>query len=875
MEISTGTRLGPYELVSRIGAGGMGEVFRARDTRLDRSVAIKVLPAELARDGQLRLRFEREARTISQLNHPHICTLYDVGREEGRDYLVMELLEGESLAERIARGPLPIDQVLRIGAEIASALDRAHRQGIVHRDLKPANIMLTKSGAKLLDFGLAKPGGIAFDATGATAHRPLTQEGTIVGTFQYMAPEQLEGLEADARTDIFALGTVLYEMTTGRRAFTGQTKTSLIAAIVDREPTPISEIQPLAPLAFEHVVRRCLAKDPDTRWQSAHDVAAELLWIAEAGSQAGLRSPVVAKRRVRGNVLWAAALIASTLLAAAVARRLRPTDPEPISYRFLLPQRDGGYSRATWPLLSPDGKQIVFYARSDGAVRRLFVRRLDDFRLSSFDGWDTGAGEAFWSPDSQSIAAAGGGKLRTINLRDGSIQKLADVPSAQNGAWSEDGTILLGSNEGPLLQISARGGRAVPITTPDRSRFEVGHHAPVFLPGGKRFLFISFTRNPSQPDAPHSLYAGELGSRKVRRIGEVTSKVRYARGHLFYVRGGSLIAVPFDADKVAITGEPAVVAQGVGFFQPTGTASFSVSTDGTIAWMPRPEANRLVVTDGTGRVLQSVGETGDLRGFRVMPDASRVVVGKRDLNTGTFDLWLYGLARPSKTRLTFEPSEERTPVWSADGATLYYSSDRKGVPDIYAKQLDSPEEERILLETAGEQDCSDISPDGRFLLYTNIGDVRTRADMHVLSLRDGRSNVVVRTPANDGHGRFSRNGRWVTYMSEASGRPEVYVKPFPGGGPARQVSLNGGTTPRWSLDGRAIYYIADLTTLMSVEFDESGTMSDPRTVFTNDGEIAGFECLPGGRFLLNVIDENLASPPARVVVRWPDSAAKH
>lgn len=654
MDVTSGTRLGPYLIASRIGAGGMGEVWKAHDTRLDRSVAIKVLPAALADDPQLRLRFEREAKSISQLNHPHICTLHDVGRESGHDFLVMELLEGENLAERLGRGALPLTEAIRLGGQIAEALAKAHRQSIIHRDLKPSNIMLTKNGAKLLDFGLAKiaaPAVVSLDD--ATLQKPLTSEGSIVGTFQYMAPEQLEGLEADARTDIFALGCVLYEMITGRRAFEGATRTSLIAAIVSGSPQPISQLQPLAAPALEHVIRKCLEKDPDDRWQSAHDVAEELKWIGESGSHASASIPTAGGPKPLERFLWIGALLGVMAISAATATYLRKDARGGRSYRFLLPQHDAGYTRGTWPLISPDGSKVVFFATDSTGKRRLFLRNLDDFALRSWAHPANLSGELFWSPDSRMLAAISFGKLQTFDFTSGSFQTIAQVPpEAETGAWGPDGTFLLGGKDGPIYQVSPDRHRVEAITTPDRAKFELGHHAPVFLPDGRRFLFISYTRNPGKSDLPHSLYTGEIGKPEIRKIGEVTSKVRYARGHLFYVRAGALVAVPFDVNRVEILGEPALVAEDVGFFQTTGTANYSIADDGTVAWLPRSPAHRLVVVDREGRVVRPPGAYLDLRpgSIDLASDGKHAAVAARDASTGTFDLWMYGIDRPTATQ---------------------------------------------------------------------------------------------------------------------------------------------------------------------------------------------------------------------------------
>ena len=479
MAISPGTKLGPYEVLAPLGAGGMGEVYRARDTRLDRTVAIKILPQQLAATAEMRQRFEREARAVSSLNHPHICALYDIGDQDGTEYLVMEYLEGETLARRLEKGPLPLADLLRYAIEIADALDRAHRQGIVHRDLKPGNIMLTKAGAKLLDFGLAKPGG-AMVLSGETmtvspaGSRTLTAEGTIVGTVQYMSPEQLEGKEADARSDIFSFGALLYEMATGKRAFEGKSHASLIAAILEREPAPISQVQPMTPPGLERLVKTCLAKEPEERYQSAHDLKLQLGWIGEAGSQAGVPAPVVSGRKRRLQLAWgvaAVALAAVALLGSALAVR-RQSDA-PLHVEVSPPDKvdfDATGDFGGPPALSPQGDRIVFSAHGPNSPKALWVRPLDSFAAQRLEGSD-GAMHPFWSPDGRYIGFFAGGKLNKILATGGPVVSLADALDPRGGSWCSTDVILFApSYQGGLMQVSAGGGQAIPATTVDAAK---------------------------------------------------------------------------------------------------------------------------------------------------------------------------------------------------------------------------------------------------------------------------------------------------------------------------------------------------------------------------------------------------------------------
>ena len=584
MDIVPGVRLGPYEVVSAVGVGGMGEVYRANDTRLDRTVALKVLPAHLSSNPEFRERFDREARTISSLSHPHICTLYDVGHHDGIDYLVMEFVEGESLAERLKKGPLLIEQVLRYGIQIAEALDKAHRQGIIHRDLKPANIMITKSGAKLLDFGLAKI--VAAESPVVqlshlpTAQRQLTQEGTILGTFQYMAPEQLEGLEADARTDIFAFGTVLYEMATGRHAFEGKTKTSLIAAIVDRDPPPISSIQPLTPPTFERVVKTCLAKDPDDRWQSARDVANELRWIQKS-------APAVAvPQRRRDWIAWTIALIAIATAGVFAYLHHRATSEPPQSVQSaILPPEKGVFAfgpPSGGVAISPDGRRIVFRVTNEGKTM-LWVRALNSLAAQPLLGTEEGT-FPFWSPDSRFIGFFAGGKLKKIDANGGPPQPICSVINQpRGGSWGRDGVILFGAGtRDPISKVAAEGGSPVQVT-----KLAVGQYSqrwPTFLPDGRHFLYFAQTW-AGQPNEHDSTYVASLDSAEVRPLFHSSGAAMYAPpGYLVFVRDRMLLAQRFDAKKLQTVGEPFPVAERIESYPQTSTAIFSVSDNGVLLY---------------------------------------------------------------------------------------------------------------------------------------------------------------------------------------------------------------------------------------------------------------------------------------------------
>ncbi|MGH9317449.1 MAG: protein kinase domain-containing protein, partial [Thermoanaerobaculia bacterium] len=562
MTISPGSRLGPYEVLSPLGAGGMGEVWKARDTRLGRAVAIKVLPSHMSASPEVRQRFEREAKTISQLSHPHICALHDIGREGETDYLVMEYLEGETLTDRLVKGPLPLEQTLRFGVEIADALDKAHRQGIVHRDLKPGNVMLTKSGVKLLDFGLAKamaPAAPAGSLTALPTQQGLTQEGTILGTFQYMSPEQLEGKEADARSDIFAFGAVLYEMATGRKAFSGSSQASLISAIMTSDPAPISSVQPMSPPALDRVVKTCLAKDPDERWQNAHDLMGELKWIAGLGSQAGVPGPPVARRRSRERLAWGMMTVTLFVaLAAAVAAVVRNAHraamlERPMRSSIVLPEKSALRAAA----LSPDGTRVVFVARDSSGKNLLWIRPLDSLAVRPFPGTENPS-FPFWSPDSLFVGFFADGKLKKIGASGGAPQTLCDAPINRGGTWNREGVILFTPvPDGPLYRVSASGGLPTPVTRFDPSRGETSHRWPFFLPDGRHFLYHVASFGSGGQVEKMGIYVGSLDSKEEKFLLRANSSVAYAPpGYLLFLRDRNLLAQPFDAQRIRITGDP-------------------------------------------------------------------------------------------------------------------------------------------------------------------------------------------------------------------------------------------------------------------------------------------------------------------------------
>ncbi len=821
MSLATGTRLGPYEILAPIGAGGMGEVYKARDTRLGREVAVKVLSSHLSASEEIRQRFEREAKTISQFSHPHICALYDVGREGDTEFLVMELLEGESLADRLGKGALPNEQVLRYGIEIADALDKAHRQGIVHRDLKPGNIMLTKSGVKLLDFGLAKPlasagartvSGASVLATEAQASQPLTERGTILGTFQYMAPEQLEGAEADARSDIFAFGAVLYEMATGRKAFSGKSQASLIGSILRDDPTAISEIAPMVSPALNRVIKTCLAKDPEQRFQTAHDIKLQLEWIAEGGSQAGLPAPVVARRKNREKLAWAVAA-AALLAAAALGYGFLRRAPKPARVvRFDVPIPPG-VTGIDAPKISPDGKTIAFNATDSSGKTQIWLRPLDALAAQPLAGTE-GTRRPFWSPDSRFLGFMADGKLKKVDVSGGPPTKICDAPTGVDGTWSPEGVILLdGTGPDPILRVSAAGGAPVAAVKPEASRKEVQIGWPEFLPDGRHFIYMVI--NQKAEDSAYRM--GSLDSKETSLFAPAQTMLAYAPpGYLLFVKDRTLMAQRFDAKAMKTSGEPVPLAEQIGT-DAVGLARFSVSRDGVLAYRTGESGNRLLWMDRSGKELDALGDPAEHQDPAMSPTGDRVAFDVAEMRSGKNDVWIRDLARGVNSRFTFAPGNAYCPVWTPKGDAIVYASDREGAAGFYEKSTSGQGDERLLLKDDALVVPISFSPDGSLLAYQRR-DPKNGWDILIVPTTGEAKPIPFRaTSFNEGNPQFSPDGRFLAYGSNESGRNEIYVQSYPGPGRTWQISTAGGQDPHWRRDGKELYYRAPDQKLMAVE----------------------------------------------------------
>ncbi len=879
MPLANGSHLGPYEILDPLGAGGMGEVYRARDTRLGRDVAIKILPHHLAATDEIRARFLREAKLISGLNHPHICALHDVGRQDDRDYLVMELVEGQTLTERLGQGALPMTELLQVGIEIAEALDFAHRRGVVHRDLKPGNVMLTRSGAKLLDFGLARavdltaePGGLTHSPT---VSRALTAEGTLVGTFQYMAPEQLEGQDADARSDLWGLGCVLYEMATGQRAFEGKSQASLIGTIMHAEPPSVGALAPMTPPALERVVRACLAKNPEERIQTAHDLKLQLQWVAEGGSQAGLPVPVAARRRHRERLAWVLAGVLALVAAAAGSAAWTRPQVEPAAVRFTVASEPAIRSM-NWPRISPDGRLLAFQASDSLGRTMVWIRPLSSLEANPLPGTE-GAGRPFWSPDSRYLAYFTGTQLKKVAVAGGPPQLICEARGGSDGSWGSGGVILFDGGSGDSLRaVSASGGMPTGATSFDREKGEIQHAWPCFLPDGRHFLYTAATTGTRGDEI---LMVGDLESDAVVSLGPMHSRVDYTPpGYILYALDGTLMARPFAAGRLVFTGEPFPVAERVEVVS-GDRANFSVSRTGILAYMTGGGGGRseLVWVDRSGRRLDSIGPPASYCDPDLSPDGMRLAYGLLDAKSNGQDIWVRDLKRGVTSRLTFGEGNEIWPVWSPDGQRIAYASDATGPFCVMAKPANGAGGEDTLYTALVAAGPFDWSRDGSKIMM-GVFDAG-QGDLWSLAAQgEHAAQPFLNTSFSEFSPRLSPDGRWLTYTSRESGRSEVYVQAYPGPGGKWQISTNGGSEPQWRDDGRELFYVAGGGELMAVTTDtntngfeagtpeklfeanlyEGGNLRRNRYVATGDGQ----------RFLLNVSVDSRQESSFNVVQNW-------
>ena len=880
--LSPGQRLGPYEISALIGAGGMGEVYRATDTNLKRAVAIKVLPAAVSNDPDRLARFQREAEVLAALNNPHIASIYGLERGTGMTALVMELVEGPTLADRIAQGRIPIDEALPLARQIVAALESAHERGIIHRDLKPANIKLRPDGTvKVLDFGLAKA--LAPDAASSTAGismsptltTPGTQLGVILGTAAYMSPEQARGQAVDRASDIWAFGCVLYEMLVGKPVVAGDTITDILGGIVRVDPD-WTALPDDVPASIRSLLRHCLHKDRRRRLKDVSDASLEIEDVI-----AGVAQPAVAPapgahattRRGRERMAWLAAggllVIAAVSMPFAIVH-VRENVPEDRTIRFDVPMPEKAIAAGAPPMISPDGTRLAFVA-SQGSRIQIWIRPIGSTVSQPLAGTD-GADYPFWSPDSRFIAFFAGGKLRKIDASGGPPQTLSEAPAPRGGTWSRDDVIVfVPSATGPLHRVAAAGGTSTPVTQLDVQKGEINHRSPTFLPDGRRFLFMV-----QGPENIQGIHVGSLDTPGSRLVLASTSNGAYAHpGYLLFLRERTLMAQPLDLETIALTGEAVPVAEGVGFYNAT-SSTFSVSDNGVIAHsdgiVSVGSDRQLAWFDRTGKLVERVGSSIPIADVALSPDQKRAAVQWSANDIRVVDL-LRGGVPP---RLTFNASVEDFPVWSPKGDRLLYTSTAGGGQNMYSKISSGAGSEEAVLKSPAVKRPTDWSPD--FILYEE-DDQKTQTDLWVLPLSgDRKPKLYLQTPFSEQHARFSPDGRWVAYVSNDTGPPEVNVQSFPVGGGKWQVSTNGGVTPRWRRDGKELFYLALDRKIMSVAIRTVGGTFDHGTATplfeslvdaVNTIATNRYDVSPNGqRFLVNASPENASSRPITVVVNW-------
>jgi serine/threonine protein kinase/dipeptidyl aminopeptidase/acylaminoacyl peptidase len=856
MALAPGTRLGVYEISAPVGTGGMGEVYKARDTRLGRTVAIKILSSALAGDRAFRARFESEARTLSQLAHPNICVIHDVGESDDVSYLVLEYLDGETLADRIARTPIPFDEARRIGVDICRALDAAHRAGIIHRDLKPGNVILTRTGAKLLDFGLAR--GHDRGDFGATTAVALTQQGTVVGTPAYMSPEQLHGAQADTRSDIFALGAVLYELFTGRRAFEGSTAMAIAASIVGSDPPPPSTVNPRLPSAVDPIVQGCLARDPDGRWQSAHDVGRQLEAVAT-----GRRHDASTSAPRSTWMPWAVAALALAIAAAAWLLRGSAAPPERPTFAFQVSLTAGSLLQSVegnTVALSPDGSQLAWIALETDATR-IWIRSLAQLDNRPLRGTEN-ATALFWSPDGKSIAFFAGGLLQRLDLSTDTPITVTPVRrgNGYTGAWGAGGRILYAPIQGEgIYRVSTTGGAPEKIVSANRPAGERRVGWPCFVGDGPAFTYILH-----REDGASFLMLAREGQ-PPRRIAELDVEAQYMDpGYLVYVRNGALVAQRFDVAEARLTGELLPIAPIVQSFPASGWARFAVARSGTVAFGSGQDRSHLAVFDRTGAEQSRLGGTGDYDDVELAPGRQSVLFSRTNA-AGIYDVWSLDLTSGTETLVTSGPGTKIGPVFTPDGAKMIYSRTAGGSPELYERDLASGAEERLLPNESFQQVTS-LSRDGKIIVFQQRTD---RGDWDIWMLpRDGsgRAAPVVASPFNEVSARLSPDDRLIAFASDETSQSEVYVAPFPSGTPKTRVSRAGGRAPHWTPDGRDLLYIAGDGHVMRVPMSAAGQPGSPVLLFDAHVAWRDFLVLPDGRLLAIVPDKTGRFEPLTVIV---------
>jgi serine/threonine protein kinase len=887
MTIAAGTKLGRYEIRSKIGEGGMGEVYRARDEKLNRDVAIKVLPASFSQDADRLRRFEQEAQAASSLNHPNILAVYDVGTDDGAPYVVSELLEGETLRQRLLGLPIPQRKVVDYAAQIARGLAAAHARNIVHRDLKPENIFIAGDGqVKILDFGLAKliePVGANSTLTEQPTRKFYTTAGSVIGTLGYMSPEQVDGKKVDYRSDIFSFGVVLYEMLSGRPAFPPrETLRETLHAIATEDPPELSETSSNTSPALERLMRRCLEKNPQERFHSASDLAFAIEALSgstvTSSRTAAMRIPALRSIKRRELIAWsvaaAAVLLGAIALLILYSRGLQTSEPQAVRF-FVYPPATTTF-QASGDFVSPDGRRLVFSAVGEDGKRSLWMRPVDSLSAQKLPGTED-ASQPFWSPDSNFIGFFAAGKLKKMEASGGSAQVLAEAPANRGGTWSRDGVIVFAPNISDVLyRVSAIGGPVTPITTLDASKNQAGHNWPYFFPDGRHFIFLA--RSSQRENS--AIYVGSIDSKESRVLLNSEASAAYAPpGYLLFLRGRALMAQPFNADKLQLSGDPLPIVDQIGYSATTARTLFSVSNTGVLAYRPNvPSNTQLVAYDRAGNQLEKVGNEGDFLGLSLSDDDKRIAVSRLDPDVGSYDLWILELEGGKALRLTFDQTNETFPMWSPDGSRIVFTSNKNGEADLYQRLSNGAGSDELLYGSNNLKAATDWSSDGQFIVYEDR-DPKTNHDLWVLPRSgDRKPFAVVQTTFNEMKGRLSPDGKWIAYQSNESGSNQIAVQTFPPSGARWQVSTSGGYQPKWRRDGKELFYVAPDKKLMVVAVKAEGNRFEvgaPQPLFEMrigklplTGSPFYDVTRDGRRFIVSTVVEETAPTPMTVVLNW-------
>ena len=888
MSLSQGTRLGPYEVISPLGAGGMGEVYRARDTRLGRDVAVKVLPASFSSDRDRLHRFEQEACAAGALNHPNILSIHDIGNHDGSPYVVSELLEGETLRKRLNGTTLPQRRAVDYALQLAQGLAAAHEKGIVHRDLKPENIFITKDGrVKILDFGLAK----LIEANGnehqseIPTRRADTDPGIVLGTVGYMSPEQVRGQPVDHRSDIFAFGAILYEILSGQRAFRGDSPADTMSAILKEDPSDLSTTNHNVSPALERLVDHCLEKNPGERFHSARDLAFALEALSastvssnETISMAALPSRRFARRELISWSLVTLFLLTSLALSILYLRRT-PTSNKELARFYVYPPEKTSFAGAV-DFISPDGRTLLFAANGPGKETTLWIRSLDSLTARAVPGTEL-ARQAFWSPDSRFIAFIGGGKLKKVEASGGPVQSLADAQASRGGTWNRDGVILFGGDlRGTLSRVSATGGPTTSVTKLDTSRNQNGHYWPHFLPDGRHFIYLA--RSSTKEDS--GIYVGSLDSEESKLLVQSDAGAMYAQGYLLFLRERSLMAQPFDVDKLQLSGEPSPIAEEIAYNATNGRSFFAVSDNGVLVYRTDIFPKSLLTwVDRTGKQVETLGSPDFILSPSLSADEKKVATVHTDLSSGS-NIWLMDVARQNSFPFTFDPAIDSNPVWSRDGNRIVFSSNRLGPYDLYWKLSSGLGNEELIFKSENAKFVTDWSPDGRFILYQEAAAGNSGSISALPMFGEQKPIPVVQSSFYQGQGKFSPDGHWIAYVSNESGLLQVWVQNFPTAGGKWMVSINGGVQPQWESDEKQLFYLTLDGKLMAVPVRLNGNnfeAGSPIPLFeargVNGPITSGASYTPshvGQRFLINRRIEESSPSPAVVVQNWTAALRK-